>query len=187
MSFTETLRIRPYQYKSPNGIEATRNLWCLTEIKGDNKWFPCNWKGLIDRIKGYLRRDGKVTKISEEEKKRTIEEWMKILFGPKEERYPEIKKIPEDKEGELLISIMTAMSDQEEKQNGNTLSRPHPVMEENQKKQEKEDVKEKQNERREKPKRDEERESVKQRKREEDKKIIIEIPYDFFQTFIDYT
>ena len=50
-----------------------------------------------------------------------------------------------------------------------------------------EDVKEKQNERREKPKRDEERESVKQRKREEDKKIIIEIPYDFFQTFIDYT
>ena len=115
MSFTETLRIRPYQYKSPNGIEATRNLWCLTEIKGDNnKWFPCNWKGLIDRIKGYLRRDGKVTKISEEEQKRTIEEWMKILFGPKEERYPEIKKIPEDKEGELLISIMTAMSDQEE-------------------------------------------------------------------------
>ena len=107
MSFTETLRIRPYQYKSPNGIEATRNLWCLTKIKGDNnKWFPCNWKGLIDRIKG--------TGINEEEKKRTIEEWMKILFGPKEERYPEIKKIPEYKEGELLISIMTAMSDQEE-------------------------------------------------------------------------
>jgi len=51
-----------------------------------------------------------------------------------------------------------------------------------------EDVKEKPNERREKPKRDEERESVKQRKREEDKKIISEIPpYDFFQTFIDYT
>ena len=77
------------------------------EIKGDNnKWFPCNWKGLIDRIKG--------TGIDEKEKKRTIEEWMKILFGPKEERYPEIKKIPEGKEGELLISIMNAMSDQED-------------------------------------------------------------------------
>ena len=43
-----------------------------------------------------------------------------------------------------------------------------------------EDVKEKQNERREKPKRDEERESVKQRKREEDKKIISEIPHMIF-------
>ena len=55
-----------------------------------------------------------MTKISEEEKKRTIEEWMKILFGPTTQRFPEIKKIPKDKEGELLISIMTAMSDQEE-------------------------------------------------------------------------
>ena len=63
-----------------------------------------------------------------------------------------------------------------------------PDMVENQKEQEKEDVKEKPNEKREKPKRDEERESVKQRKREEDKKIISEIPHMiFFQTFIDYT
>ena len=107
MSFTETLRIRPYQYKSPNGIEATRNLWCHAKIKGDkNKWFPCNWKGLINRIKG--------TGIDEDEQKSTIKQWMDILFGPKEERYPEIKEIPEYKEGEVLISIMTAMSDQEE-------------------------------------------------------------------------
>ena len=115
MSFTETLRIRPYQYKSPNGIEATRNLWCLTKIKGDNnKWFPCNWKGLIDRIKGYLKRDGKVTKISKDEQKSTIKEWMDILFGPKDNRYSEIKAVPKDEEGELLIAIMTAMSEQEE-------------------------------------------------------------------------
>ena len=107
MNFKKILSEKPFKYDSPHGIGATRNFWCMDKIKGDNnKWFPCNWKGLIDRIKG--------TGIDEKEKKRTIEEWMKILFGPKKERYPEIKKIPEGKEGELLISIMTAMSDQED-------------------------------------------------------------------------
>ena len=113
MNFKKLLSEKPFKYDSPHGIGATRNLWCHAKIKGDKKWFPCNWKGLIDRIEGWLWKD-KGTKISKDEQKSTIKEWMDILFGPKEERYPEIKKIPEGKEGELLISIMTAMSDQED-------------------------------------------------------------------------
>ena len=105
----------PFKYDSSEmGIEARRNFWCAEKKQQGGNWFPCNWKGLIDRIKGYLKRDGKVTKISKDEQKNTIKEWMDILFGPKDNRYSEIKAVPKDEEGELLIAIMTAMSEQEE-------------------------------------------------------------------------